>query len=536
MSLCPFFLEKGKELIDDYIKSDIVYDNINPFNGTFVNKVIPAKIGFIKKEMFIYGDEMEYVFRAKKAGYKTATITKSIQYHPSSKNPKVNVFPVLIKKYKIALVKRAYAHIYYRNYSYNYYTYNKLSLCKFILSYILYFILHSKFSECKKFIISIMNGCMSRFDNTDVASKKKIGILSMQKVVNHGSFLQAFALMQVITEIRPGVKIGFIDIKPGRMLYPKEQFSQFVLRKFKFILKTEYKIKFLFQYIPKIKTIFIFKKVLRKYLNIVKNEHNWDVIFDTIVIGSDEVFNCLQDVFWGFSKNLLGEDLNSDNIITYAASCGKTTDIQVKNMNLSEDIKNALQNIRQFSVRDKNSHEFVVKFAGKTPLMHLDPVFLFSYDSYIINNVKFKQPYILVYAYPDRINAKEEIEAIRNFAHDNKLKIVSIAGYQSWCKTNLSLNPFDVLSYFKSAACIVTDTFHGAAISIKYNKQFVVFVRNDNSNKLRDLLEKFSLQNREVNDIDKFYEKLMEKIDFDPINKSIDIEVKKSIEYLDKYL
>ena len=47
---------------------------------------------------------------------------------------------------------------------------------------------------------------------------------------------------------------------------------------------------------------------------------------DVIVIGSDEVFNCLQtnpDV--GYSRQLFGKDANADKIMTYAASFGTTT-------------------------------------------------------------------------------------------------------------------------------------------------------------------------------------------------------------------
>ena len=42
----------------------------------------------------------------------------------------------------------------------------------------------------------------------------KIGILSMQRVINYGSFLQAYALKNSLENL--GHKCYFIDIKPGR--------------------------------------------------------------------------------------------------------------------------------------------------------------------------------------------------------------------------------------------------------------------------------------------------------------------------------
>ena len=47
---------------------------------------------------------------------------------------------------------------------------------------------------------------------------------------------------------------------------------------------------------------------------------------DALVIGSDEVFNCLQtNPKVGYSKELFGYHANTDKIISYAASFGNTT-------------------------------------------------------------------------------------------------------------------------------------------------------------------------------------------------------------------
>ena len=67
------------------IKKDVYFDTANPFNGTFFNRKLVERIGFPKKEFFFWGDEIEYMLRAKKHGFKIATITKAIFYHPKSK-------------------------------------------------------------------------------------------------------------------------------------------------------------------------------------------------------------------------------------------------------------------------------------------------------------------------------------------------------------------------------------------------------------------------------------------------------------------
>jgi hypothetical protein len=334
-----------------------------------------------------------------------------------------------------------------------------------------------------------------------------IGILSMQKVVNYGSFLQAFALLQTVKKIRPNAEILFIDIKPGIHLYKNKKPVKELSR---FLKKLTLKHIRSFVFFKKLK--FIFNKYQHHYLGIT-DRTNWDVHFDSIIIGSDEVFNCLQNAHWGFAKNLLGEGLNSGNIITYAASCGHTTVSLAEAMNLSLEIEKALQNISAFSVRDKNTFDFVKRYSGKTALIHTDPVLLVDYDDYInMNNIP-EYPYILIYAYQNRINSKEEISAIIDFAKRNSMEIINICGRQAWCKNNPCLTPFEVPAYFKRACYVVTDTFHGTVLSIKHNKNFVAFVRDNdpgspNGNKLRYLLSRFNLQDREISDVSSLSEKL----------------------------
>lgn len=58
---------------------------------------------------------------------------------------------------------------------------------------------------------------------------KKIGILSMQRIYNYGSFLQAYGLKKILEEL--GGDVTFVDYHPGKcVIAPKV--SNKVLRKF----------------------------------------------------------------------------------------------------------------------------------------------------------------------------------------------------------------------------------------------------------------------------------------------------------------
>ena len=54
----------------------------SPFNGILYSHKLVATIGYPKKEMFIWGDEINYQIRAEKAGFHRMTNVKAIHYHP----------------------------------------------------------------------------------------------------------------------------------------------------------------------------------------------------------------------------------------------------------------------------------------------------------------------------------------------------------------------------------------------------------------------------------------------------------------------
>jgi GT2 family glycosyltransferase len=79
-------------------KNGLLHDTVNPFNGTFISRKLIQKIGFPLKEMFIWGDEVEYYLRAKESGMGVATVIDAIHYHPKCK---VETVDILFGKYKL---------------------------------------------------------------------------------------------------------------------------------------------------------------------------------------------------------------------------------------------------------------------------------------------------------------------------------------------------------------------------------------------------------------------------------------------------
>lgn len=353
----------------------------------------------------------------------------------------------------------------------------------------------------------------------------KIAILSMQEVKNYGSFLQAFSLKSNVEAL--GHSCDFINIQPGI------QFKEYQLGRF-------HKLKLLFKrlwgwdFITRFKFLksfhYRFQNEFLPELGVNIGEIN-KKHYDVIIIGSDEVFNCAQKTWFGFSPQLYGEGLNSDKVITYAASFGATDIAVLEKLGIKNRVAELLKRLAQISVRDQNSFNLIKILTGKTPLKHVDPVFIFDYSKYMPQHVSLKD-YMIVYTYPGRISKKEEIEGICNYAKEHHLTLISIGHYFPWCDKTLVLHPFEVLAYFKHATCIVTDTFHGSVFSIKYNKQFCTIVRDMNNNKLSHLLEQFDLRSRICKNPTQIKAILDTPINYSPINHQIEIEIEKAKNYL----
>ena len=136
-----------------------------PFNGTFIHRSVIEKIGFIKKEMFIWGDESEYVKRIKTNGYTPKTLTSAIHYHPREKGKKLSVFPFTNRPY-ILFKPTNLSRIYYRNLGYIDMMYREhwyTSYCT-ILKHIISFSWRFRLTEILKFVKYYRRGWHCNFE------------------------------------------------------------------------------------------------------------------------------------------------------------------------------------------------------------------------------------------------------------------------------------------------------------------------------------------------------------------------------------
>lgn len=377
----------------------------------------------------------------------------------------------------------------------------------------------------------------------------KIGIVSMQRVINNGSLLQAFALRKVIERMGHSVQFADFKISDGdkEILPFREKFLINLPVFYTFLSGVEKLFRFgLDGHKLAISNHKVRNNFLNKYLVSLELDSNFNYSpnVDVLVFGSDEVFNTTQYLegrygFWGHAWQLYGADNNAKKLVSYAASFGHTTYEGLKKYNMLEKSSDLLGQFSDFSVRDKNSYEIIKRLTGKEASINIDPVLLYDFE-----DIEIKKPqtenYILVYGYPGRINSKDEVTAIKTFAKKYNKKLICVNMMQTWCDEMIYAHPFDLLGYFKYADHVVTDTFHGAVISIKYNRPFVQFIRNtnnySNNQKVGYLLHSFGLNERLLANLQFFESTMMKEIDYKSVNEKLQEEKKKSMEYLERVL
>jgi len=327
---------------------------------------------------------------------------------------------------------------------------------------------------------------------------KKAGIITHYNVHNHGANLQLYALSRTLKSLEYEAKaLQFqknYDFMGGSSVSAKYNISlKSVPFYLKYVLKNGIK-----------RTMYNYKKkkLLDKFRdeeNLVGEYYSQAKDLDLVVVGSDEIFS----IEAGPNPWYYGIGCPCKNQISYAASFGQTTLDKICIHNVEKLIYAGLSNIKNISVRDKNSADIVEYYINKTPAIVCDPVLLYGFhDEQSEEKIdgfkrKHSERFCLVYAYDYNMNDVDVQKDIREYANKHKLKIYSIGYYHGWCDKNIEVKPLDIFAWFKNADMVFTDTFHGTVISLTTGTQFVTKI-NDNSNKLKFLLKQFEVSNREV--------------------------------------
>ncbi|MGO5231836.1 polysaccharide pyruvyl transferase family protein [Thermoguttaceae bacterium LCP21S3_D4] len=337
---------------------------------------------------------------------------------------------------------------------------------------------------------------------------KRIGILTYWGVPNYGAWAQAYALNNTVKNLMPEDEVKHISY-----LTPVHHDLYY---------KNDERLENSFSY---------------SYCQISHTErYDFKELeqskFDVIITGSDAIweFNVPE---MGNDRHLIGNNLNTDKLISYAASFG----CMGFGDKFEEWMQEGLQKYFAISVRDKNSADMVEKHIGKRPEIVLDPVFLWDFKNDKNIMKPLYQSYIAVYG----IQWDDEfiIEA-KKFARDKKCKLISIGFINDWCDMSLKiieLRGNEWIGMIENAEYVFTSTFHGLMMSIIFEKQFkfdrVPYVENRSESLLQNLQGGTGIYIDDKKDFKTIFER---KLDYTVISKNVNKLKNDSLEYLKETL
>lgn len=354
---------------------------------------------------------------------------------------------------------------------------------------------------------------------------KRIGIVTHYAVHNHGAQLQLYALIQVLKA--QGFHASALQFTKDYRYMEKGAAEKYSIS----IKSIPFYIKYSFskgwrKTLFNVKKKFLFDSFRKKNRILGKWLSSFDG--DTVIVGSDEVFSVetgLTDAFWGNEGQV-------KNYISYAASFGPTTMMEIKEKNLEGYLQKALNNFSSIAVRDKNSKDIIEKLTKIPVELTCDPVILYGYQQEITScKRKVKVEYILLYSYDNNMNLPEEIQLVKEVARTFNLPVYSVGFYHSWCDRNINASPTELLAYFKHASYVITDTFHGTVISLITNARFGTMLRG-NANKLYNLLAEYNLEDRIFSSQQECVRVLQSDIDYSIVENKMESYRKKSLDYL----
>lgn len=314
-----------------------------------------------------------------------------------------------------------------------------------------------------------------------MAAQKKIGIITMHRINNYGSVLQAFALQYIIEKM--GFDVQLIDYNyPNIFQYtrgvalPKNDWKAKVIKSMSWLH-------------PYNRYDYKFQDFRNRYFKLSPYYKDFDVIhqkaisYDLYITGSDQVWN--PKFTKGDTTFLLDFAEKNANKISYASSFSCTQLGKEYEATYSE----LLAQYQAISVREWGGVELVKRLTGQQAVITVDPTLLLddnAWKTVVSKRCRYSKNYILLYVLSYSFNPVPYIYDLALYLSKKlNLRIVVLGKHPYLSKYKnvesvLDAGPLEFLQLIENAVCVVTSSFHGTAFSVNYKKPVYAVVNGKN--------------------------------------------------------
>lgn len=354
-----------------------------------------------------------------------------------------------------------------------------------------------------------------------------IGLLAFQNAINYGAVLQMYALKTKLENMGHNVEVinYFCEsIEMGNKIDREPYVSKSA--NLRLLKKIYLKIEFLRTQKTWKKKYSMFKTFREEYLNLSKKyfkETDLNNIskYDAIIVGSDQIWN--PNITNGFDPVYFCAFETTKNIkkIAYSASCGSVNTIK----NNSEKFYELIKNFDFISAREEELNEIINRRSKS--VRTLDPSLLLDVKDY--NNIAElpnENDYLLIYKMQDN---KELYLISKKIAKDKGLKIIEL-GLPPVKRDNQidyvsDASPQEFLGYFEKASFVITNSFHGTAFSIKYNREFLTVPHRSVGQRMINLLTLLKLNDRIITESTQLDDSKLSEVNYEKVNLLLDKEI-----------
>lgn len=343
---------------------------------------------------------------------------------------------------------------------------------------------------------------------SEINNHISVGIITMHRPDNYGSYLQTFATFKYIQDL--GYQVKVIDyayptdyhknlLKDSKV--PNKRHMSFIHKKASGILRRLIGIDE-HEHQTKMHNFYVNNLDFTETYHTAEELRTNPPCFDIYLTGSDQVWN---PEYTGKDTSFLLSWVPEGRIkLAFSSSFA----VKI----LSEDLKQLyIDNLRQYKHISVREHSDILQCMGISGRVTLDPTFLFNKIQWM--SITSSQPivkgnyilcYLLGYKFDPYPFAYKLIDKVRKLT---KYKVVVIDGdpYDTLrgYKIMGGLGPTDFINLFAFSSFVITSSFHGTAFAINFEKPFFTIINNkNNDNRQVSLVKEFNISEDHIVSLD----------------------------------
>lgn len=379
-----------------------------------------------------------------------------------------------------------------------------------------------------------------------MAIMKRVGIITIVRVNNYGAELQAYATQEALR--KQGYDAEIIDY----LFYKNKGHKRTKSSRptFKMPLK-KHMAEWLYPKLARLKALLQrnklmkvraenFEKFHQANTHFSQTYHSYDELlstsieYDAYVVGSDQVWN--PGVYSSLDPYFLKFAPKGKRKLSYASSIG-LSELPVHTHQYYHEV---LEGLDAISVREEQAVDLVKQVSGRDAQWVLDPTLLLNAEEWqkvAKMPQDIREKYILLYELTPCPHLKT---LAKHIAEIKGCKVVRITKDANRVESDsdvinvMDAGPAEFIGLFHNAEFVVTNSFHGTAFSINFNRPFYVVTpaRKNNNSRQQSILRLFGLTDRLLTEGTPLPQEDVLPIEYELVNTKLEEQRYLSMNYL----